>query len=326
MAHYDPVEFLGTVHSKSSVSSYERFQNLSLKEGDIIEVEYINDVMPYVTKPDLDHNLDNHNPVIPFVENCPSCGMEIILSDSGKTASCLNPMCPERVIQRMANMMDKLGLKDFAEESMRKINVTSLTQLMNLTREELIPILGDINSYKLIERMNLLKTQPIYDFTIVGALGFTGIAQETWKKIFNVYTLKEVMNLRFTTSDKADEFRNAILGIKGIGQNTEETIYYEMMSTNFFEDLNTILNMPNVISSKGLTQKKIRCTGFRDGELMEYLRSLGYDADDNKSVTKDTYILLIPQEGHSSSKTKSAGPNTLILPVAEFRENMAKYI
>lgn len=318
MAHYDPVEFLGTVHTKSSVSSYERFQNLSLKEGDIIEVEYINDVMPYVTKPDLDHNLDNPNPVITFIENCPSCGEKLILSDSGKTAVCNNFYCRERTIQRMANMMDKLGLKDFAEATMGKLDVSSLIELMNLSKEKLALIIGDINAYKLKERLYNLYINPIYDYIIVGALGFTGVAQETWKKIFNVITLNEFLNM------EEEQLYNTLINIKGIGKATIDVIDYEIPF--FIKDLQMLNGMTNVMSSKGLTQKKIRCTGFRDGELMEYLRSLGYDADDNKAATKDTYILLVPQQGHVSSKTKAAGPNTLIIPVAEFKANIQKYI
>lgn len=332
MGHYDPVEFMGTIHTKSSISSYDRFMSLGLRIGDIIEVEYINDVMPYVTKPEIEDE-KNPNPVEEFPKNCPSCGFELMPSDSGKTMVCYLPICPEKNIQRMANMMDKLGLKDFAEESMRKIFENkewydmTLTYLLNLTRDELLPILGDINSYKFVERMNQLKTQPIYDYIIVGALGFTGIAQETWKKIFNVYTLKEILDLRYKTDDPdwhIDRMTDALYDIKGIGQVTEDTIFHEMH--NFIDDLVTIVQMPNVISSKGLTQRKIRCTGFRDGELMKQLKDLGYDADDNKSVTKDTYILLVPQAGHNSSKTKAAGPDTLIIPVSEFKENMSKYI
>ena len=318
MAHYDPVEFLGTIHTKSSISSYDRFMNLGLKIGDIIEVEYINDVMPYVTKPDLDVNLDNLNPVEEFPSNCPSCNSPLFLSESGKTAACTNLNCPERTVQRMANMMDKLGLKDFAEASMEKINATNLTQLMSLSRDYLIPILGEVNSYKFIERINSLRKESIYDYIIVGALGFTSIAQDTWKKIFNVYSLQELIAM------KEEQLYENLTSIKGIGPTTALTIIKEM--PYFIEDMLTIAAMPNIVSSKGLTQKKIRCTGFRDPELMKHLRDMGYDADDNKAVTKDTYILLVPQEGHVSTKTKSAGPNTKIIPVAEFKANMDKYL
>ena len=85
--------------------------------------------------------------------------------------------------------------------------------------------------------------------------------------------------------------------------------------------------MTNVISSRGIKEgKSIRCSGFRNKQLMEQLKSQGYDADDNGSVTKSTDILLVPYEDYSSSKTRKVGPNTIIVTVSEFVENMDKYL
>ena len=104
---------------------------------------------------------------------------------------------------------------------------------------------------------------------------------------------------------------------------TIQTIIDEM---EFFSyDLDYIVNMPNVKSSVGLKQKTIRVTGFRNPELMEQLKTLGYDASD-KSVTKSTDILLVPNEEFTSSKLSKVGPNTLIIPVREFIDNMQYYL
>ena len=50
MIYFDPIEFNGTIHKKASGHSYERFKDLALHYNDILEVSYVNDVMPYVTK------------------------------------------------------------------------------------------------------------------------------------------------------------------------------------------------------------------------------------------------------------------------------------
>jgi NAD-dependent DNA ligase len=42
MIHYDPVYFLGTLHTKSTGSSLDRFKSLALKRGDLINVKYVN--------------------------------------------------------------------------------------------------------------------------------------------------------------------------------------------------------------------------------------------------------------------------------------------
>ena len=96
MIHYNPIEFYGQVHNKSTGHSYARFKELGLRVGDILDVEYTNDVMPYVTKPDNSANAGNPNPVIEFITNCPSCGNILKISDSGKSMFCDNIKCPER--------------------------------------------------------------------------------------------------------------------------------------------------------------------------------------------------------------------------------------
>lgn len=317
MIHYDPVEFYGTIHNKSTGHSFERFKTLSLKIGDLIEVEYVNDVMPYVSKPDNSHNANNPNPILQFIDTCPSCGNELKISESGKSILCDNMECPERNIKRVVSMMQKLNLKDFSEAYISQIAKYTLTELMNISIDE-ISFLGPITSQKFIDRMNELKTKSIYDYKIVGSLGFDGIAIEKWKLILNNYTLNEILNMDYET------LKESIVNIKGIGPITAQIICDQF---DFFRtDLETISRMTNVESSKGIKSgKSIRFTGFRDRELLNYLNDLGHDATDG-GVTKTTDILLIPYDNFTSSKIKKVGPNTLIVPVNEFRTNMDRYL
>lgn len=319
MIHYNPVEFYGGIHTKSSGHSYKRFNELKLKVGDLIDITYTNDVMPYVTKPDIEPNKENPNPIIEFPKNCPCCGTELIFTS--KSAICPNIECGERNNARMENMLDKLQLKDFAGERLQAIGKYSLTELMDLRVDD-IRFLGDINAQKFIDRMNELKTKPIYDYQIVGALGFTGIAQEKWKLILSNFSLLELM-----TNYEKDDFVSTLVSIKGIGPATAETIKNEMWF--FIKDLTRIIKMENVISTYGqnkMNSMVIRFTGFRDKSLINKLNDMGIDAGEG-SVTKGTDILLIPVEGFTSSKTAKAEKyNIMIVPVDEFITNMDKYI
>ena len=319
MIHYNPVEFYGGIHTKSSGHSYKRFNELGLRVGDLIDVTYTNDVMPYVTKPDIEPNRENPNPIIEFPKTCPCCGTELIFTD--KSAICPNIECKERNNARMENMLDKLQLKDFAGERLQAIGKYSLTELMDLKVDD-IKFLGKINSQKFIDRMNELKTKPIYDYQIVGALGFTGIAQEKWKLILSKFPLLWLMS----NFDK-DEFVPELTSVKGIGPSTAETIKNEMLF--FIKDLTRIIEMENIIPTYGQNTTSslvIRFTGFRDKSLIDKLTSMGIDAGEG-SVTKGTNILLIPCEGFTSSKTIKADKyNIMIVPVDEFVTNMDKYI
>ena len=317
MLHYTPVEFYGGIHTKSTGHSYARFKELNLAIGDAVQLEYTNDVMPYLTRCEVQPTWGTKNPPVEFPKECPCCGSPIVFTD--KSAICTNPNCPERVISRVTNMMKKLNLKDFSTESLRAIGLKSLHELLNARIED-VSILGEVNSHKFIDRVNELKTQPMYDYQIVGSIGFSNIAIETWKKILTKIPLIQIIEL------PDEDLKNILTQIKGIGINTAITIITERES--FRDDLLAVIyEMPNIVSSYGMiTQKSIRFTGVRDPELCEYLKSRGYDADGNAGVTKSTNILIVPYEGFTSSKTAKAGSDTIIVSIDAFKANIEKYI
>lgn len=319
MIHYTPVEFIGTIHTKSSGHSYKRFMDLGLKIGDIIQVEYTNDVMPYVTKPPVDHNFNNPGEPVPFPTNCPFCGAEIVINESGKSAICPNKKCPERTIQRMTNMMSKLNLKDFGESTFRELGTQSLTELLNYTYED-VKKLGPATAEKLLDRINAVKSTPIKDYELMGSIGFTGIAIETWKKILN-----EIPFNKLVVMDDNSLYCE-LIAIKGIGGVTAKTIVSERR--DLADDISEIINLPNIVISYGMKFGKIiRYTGCRpDDQLTQYLTSRGCDARGDAGVTKNTDILVVPYEGFTSSKTNKVGDQTIIVDMAAFKLNPDKYI
>ena len=318
MIHYAPVEFFGTVHSKSSGHSYKRFMDLQLAIGDPIQVQYTNDVMPYVTKLPVQDNGITRIPV-QFPTNCPYCGAPIIITESGKSAFCPNKDCPERVISRMSNMMAKLNLKDFGSETFRFLGTKSLSQLFNYTFED-VKALGPISGEKLLQRINELRTTPTYDYKLIGSLGFSGIAIETWRKILNEIPLSDLLSL-----DDESLFLK-LVSIKGIGDKTSRTIVEERHILS--DDINCIVTQTNIIPSFGVKQGKIiRFTGCRpDDNLYAYLTSKGCDARGDAGVTKNTDILVVPYMGFTSSKTSKVGPNTMIVDMAAFQHDPDVYL
>lgn len=320
MIHYTPVEFYGTIHTKSSGHSLKRFNELVLAIGDVVEITYTNDVMPYVTKPPVQKNFSNPNSPVPFPTNCPCCGTQLVPSPSGKSIICPNIHCPERTVSKMANMMAKLNLKDFGEETFRLLKTESFGELMNYTKEYLSNYLGDITASKMIDRINEIKTTPIYDYKLIGAIGFTGIASETWRKILNIISINDIINL----SD--DELRIVLMQIKGIGPKTIDIIVNERQY--LMGDLIMINSLQNVIPSKGLKQgKTVRYTGCRpDEDLTNYLTSLGCDARPDAGVTKTTDVLVVPYIGFSSSKVNKIGEQTIVVDMASFKANPSQYV
>ena len=320
MIHYSPVEFFGTIHPKSSGHSYKRFKELHLKEGDIIQVTYQNDVMPYVTAVDCERNRQNPNSYCEFPTICPECGSNLVLSSSEKTVSCNNPLCIGRSVSRMVNMLQKLNIKGFGENTIRQLNVYSLHELYETIKykDNLSIKIGPGNAENLILALNNLLNKNIEDYVIIGSLGFTGCASQIWKLIFEAYTMKEFYeNISTIDSDKQNEFIGSLLQIKGVGASIADTILHEY--NIFMADIEFIMDNFKIIDSKYLSKRKqIRFSGCRNKQLEEQLISEGYDASGTSSVTKKTDILIVPYKGYTSSKTSKVSERTLIIPIDDF--------
>lgn len=325
MIHYDPVEFIGTIHTKSTGSSLKRFNELDLSYGDYISVKYVNDVMPYVSKLECEHNKNNdpRNKFI-FVKNCPICNTELVTSSSGDTAICPNRECPGRTLKRMVNMFAKLNIKGFAEASFKLIsNITHFYQLFQYDANYYIDKLGEADGRNMSLVLKEIYNNKLKDYVFMGALGFTSIAKKKWQSILSDITLKEIYDL-YTNAESIQSFYDILPIQDGI---TKETIVNEIGF--FIPDIEFALSSGIIIDSKGSnkTKMQIRFTGIRNQQLMELLNSNGYDADDG-AVTKKTDILLIPYSGFNSTKVTKAqqNSNTKIVPIQDFLENMNLYI
>lgn len=308
VAYFKPVEFLGAIHDKQTVHSMKRFNELGLKAGDVINIEYRNDVITYISKPWNMYNEYNPNPIIEFPKECPCCGAKLRINKS--SAYCPNPTCSEKMIGRLTNMFYKLGFKDFSEVSIINLGTPSFKQLMEYDSNEAMLVLGDVLGAKFMSRIEQFKNEKHYDYEVIGALGFSSVADSKWKLILKNVSISNIINL----DDKG--LYNRLTSISGIATKTAGTIIFERHM--FKNDLIYIMNMPNIIKTFGRDDNRIqvRFTGFRDPELATAFEQIGFDADMSKSITKKTAILLVPYEGFVSTKTtkiKNINPDAMIM-------------
>lgn len=300
MVHFKPCEFIGGIHTKQTIHSYERFKSLNLAIGEQIDIDYVNDVISYVTKPDTEFNRNFHGEPEKFIENCPFCGSKIIISESGKSAKCPNIKCHERMIMRMVDMVDRLGFKDFGEETVRALDLTSLNQLLDPYCLTKLNTLGDIGLNKFMQYCLALKSTPIEDYKLMSALGFDGMADEKWKLVFKEYTLKELAE-----ELDLDRLYSRLIAIPGIGKGVIRSIINGFGAYQY-EIENALLTM-TIIDSKNLVEKpKVAFTGFRDAEFTALLNANGFDASDKNTVTKATYALIAANPNENSGKITNA--------------------
>jgi len=311
-AWFKPVAFIGTIHNNTTAHSYQRFKQLDLKPGDIVQIEYRNEVICYISKDPTDpYNMANPNPPVEFPQNCPCCGTPLVFSE--KSAMCPNPHCEERNIGRMTNMLKKLSLKGFSDKYVEALKITSFKSFLEYDREKAKSILGDVMGEKFMQLIEEFKSSNYFDYMVIGAIGFSSVAQKNWKLILNKVSMDAILNL-----PDSDLFYT-LLCVKGIGAGIANTIITERKALR--EDLITISKLPNIhftYNEVVLETIPVRFSGIRDTLLEQAFNSLGiYDADGKKGVTKKTGILIIPHEGFSSNKVKQIDPNVCMILTPE---------
>lgn len=297
MAHFKPVEFFGAIHDKTTVHSLKRFRDLDLRKGDKVLLTLKNDVIVYLSKI---YNQDkNPNPPEQFPTTCPACGEPLYTSETGNTAFCLNFFCPERCVGRLSNMLAKLNIKDISTQTIRALDIHNVRELMSVPSSILLSRLGPVAGQNYKDRIESMRNGRYTDYRILGSIGFSSIATETWKLILNHISL----NMLITNPEEM----KSLSFIKGIGKKTVETIVKEWPL--FKDDISYILQtFPNIIYTNPgtMNKRKIRFTGVRDAVLEDMFNQKGYDANGEQSVTNDTYMLIVPYAGYMSGKVKKA--------------------
>ena len=300
MAHFRPVEFFGAIHDKTTAHSLKRFIDLGLRCGDKVNLTLINDVIVYITKADDRANDTNPNPLEEFPTKCPCCGSDLVVTDSGNSAICPNFFCNEKVIGRLTNLFKKLNIKDFSSESIRALGVNWLRELYQLPKETVIEKLGEANGIKFLQRLEDMRRTKFSDYRILGSIGFTSIASETWKIILKNVSVEELLA-------NTNTVLNNISAAKGIGTKTVETIRNEIEL--FRPDIEFIFNNFNIertIVGEEDNKAQVRFSGLRDHGLTNRFNEAGFDAREDAGVTGTTAILIIPYMGFESGNVTKA--------------------
>ena len=116
VAELEPVQLAGTTVKRASLHNANEIARLDLRIGDYVFVEKGGEIIPKVTKVDLERR---NNDTIPFIyiDHCPDCNTKLIRQEGEATYYCPNSSnCPPQVkgriehfIQRKAMNIDSLG-------------------------------------------------------------------------------------------------------------------------------------------------------------------------------------------------------------------------
>ncbi len=302
VAQVKPVKLKGNTIENISLGSIGRFKALNLRKGDKVKVLY--DIIPYLAfDSDCEHNPDGKRFEIPT--ECPECGSELVFSESGDIASCVNPDCPCRKIGKILNYLSKMKIDGLSYGVITKLYhegiVKDIADLYKLGKhkKEIVNIdgFGKKMLESWIDAINAKKEVP--DYILLGAIGIEGVSHKTFERIMPYMDLEQ---LYYSAENK---LYHTLVGIPTIREKTAIKIIEGIAANEKL--LRKLEKELTIIPTKGnLEEPKFSAcfTMIRDPDLEDWIRE--HDGKIDDSVTKKTTFLIVPSPDTQSSKVDKA--------------------
>lgn len=294
-AKVQPFEYNNKTIKSVSLGSYDRFKELKLAKGDMVNVKY--EIIPYLL---IDAHTEKHrsgNPPIPAITHCPYCNEPL---EFNPELSCVNLNCQSRVIGKIYNFCEKMNMKNIGESTIETLYhhrlLTSIEDLftLHLKRDEVTSIegFGDISFTNLIQSIHDAHGT-ISD--IVGSIGIPSIGRKIFAKILSIYHIDELLQL-------TEENYTKLTSIPGIKEATARKVFDGIkLNRNL---ITFLLNTITIDTPKKQSDEVIVFTGFRNTLFKEFLESLGYEVAD--SISSKTTLVIAENPNSSSGKLKKA--------------------
>lgn len=224
---------------------------------------------------------------------CPSCNK--LLERRNEQLFCTNISCPAQLNSKLIHFCKTLGIKGMGQKTIEKLNLSSLSELFYLDREEAIDSLGSEKIVdKLLGEIERAKSAPLA--TVIASFSISLIGGTAGSKLSTVVS-------------SIDEITAETCKLAGLGEKATNNLL-EWINTDYQElkeflpfkfEKNNRVSLPEDAESICITGK---LHSYKTkAEATTILTSLGYKVTDN--VTKQTNI-LVDEENKNSSKRRKA--------------------
>lgn len=315
---FNPIKIKGNTVQSASLGSVKRMEYLGLAKKDEVKVLY--DIIPYVVVDD-DCARSGKDP-IRVKEVCPSCGEKLVRD--GAILSCQNANCVCRKKGAILNYLIKMNIKGLSYETIDTLYefgiVQSIKDLYKLKDKEkavtAIPGFGVLKYANWVDEIDSKRNVP--DYVLFGAVGIPGCSGKTFEKVFQMFTVDDLLQM-------AENDQIAALTIaNGIGSSKAEAILLGVRENKKL--LNFLMDEVGIVQTTGIESKSlfnVCFTKVRSQELEEWILDHGGRVVDR--VTFDTDFVVVPQVGVTSKKTEDAtAKGVSIVAIDELKSEVQK--
>lgn len=293
-AKVEPFEFNNKTIKSVSLGSYDRFNELKLAKGDMVNVKY--EIIPYLL---VDEHCEQHrsgNPRIEPITNCPYCGEPLVFNPE---YMCGNTSCPSRMIGKIYNYCEKMNMENIGEATIEALYHAGIVKniqdlyMLHTKRDEVINLdgFGETSFVNMVESIN--NASGTID-RVIGSIGIPSIGRKIFNKVLSIYHIHELLDI-------SPGNESILCTIPGIKETTAKKIIDGIEENR--DLIEFLLDHVKITKSKDVSLKVV-FTGFRNKLFEEYLSSIGIEVAN--SVTGDVGLVIADNPTGNSGKIKKA--------------------
>lgn len=311
----EPVELAGATVRKATLNNYEDILRKNVSINSYVFVRRSNEVIPEILGL-AEKTRDSFE--IKKPKYCPCCNSE--LKQVGPNLYCLNTYgCKEQIIDRITHYASKeamniVGVSEKTVQQMyEKLNVTSIVDLYNLTKQDLSSLEGfkDKKIDNTLSGIENSKKCTLAKF--IFAIGVQNVGKKTARDLANKF--KNLDNLINASYDD-------LIAIQDVGPIIAEMIVEYFKNENNINIIKSLLNKGIIIENQTeanvednyFNNKTIVLTGtlqnYKRDELTEILLTKG--ANVTTSVSSKTDIVICGEDA-GSKLTKARNLNVKVI-------------
>ncbi len=202
VAELEPVVLAGTLVKRATLHNYKEFSRLKLQVGDMVIIRKAGDIIPEIVdvlvnlRPD-EAGLKLHETELAAPKTCPSCGTQLMLTETEVDLFCPNQdNCPAQIIGRLSYFCQRqianiVGLSEKTlEKFVANLDIKDIPDLYQLPYDEILGLPGF--GRKMIDNLeeSINQARNLADYSFLAGLGIDGIGLEISRLICDLLASK----------------------------------------------------------------------------------------------------------------------------------------
>jgi DNA ligase (NAD+) len=217
VANLEPVLLAGTTVKRASLHNADQIAKLDVREGDTVYVEKGGEIIPKITKVDMDKRPAGSLPT-KYITQCPECHTPLIRNEGEAQHFCPNELgCPPQITGRIQHFISRkaMDIEGMGSETVVLLFneglISNYADLYTLTKEQIEPLerMAEKSAENLVKGVAASSGIPFE--RVLFALGIRYVGETVAKKLARAYgNIDALIRASFEDLIKVDEIGDRI--------------------------------------------------------------------------------------------------------------------